>query len=211
MSTDKNAPFTRATMGIVDGLPLTASSGGIEDLRRDVQMLMDMEAIRQLKHRYFRCIDTANVAELAEIFHDDVEVHFVGGTYEWKLNGKAQYLGSIGGAFHNQSIGHHNAHHPEIQMLSATEATAIWYLNDQELRSTNPNIETSIRRDYTETYMTGLIDYIVSLKVHNCTQRDAGKYTAYIRNEHGSTSSSAFLVVGGEDLPCYLPCYLTLL
>lgn len=74
----------------------------------------------------------------------------------------------------------------------------IWYLNDQELRSTNPNIETSIRRDYTETYMTGLIDYIVSLKVHNCTQRDAGKYTAYIRNEHGSTTSSAFLVVGGE-------------
>jgi hypothetical protein len=130
MSTDKNAPFTRATMGIVDGLPLTASSGDIEDLRRDVQMLMDMEAIRQVKHRYFRCIDTANVAELAEIFHDDVEVHFVGGTYEWKLNGKAQYLGSIGGAFHNQSIGHHNAHHPEIQMLSATEATAIWYLND---------------------------------------------------------------------------------
>jgi SnoaL-like domain len=130
MSTDKNAPFTRATMGIVDGLPLTASSGGIEELRRDVQMLMDMEAIRQLKHRYFRCIDTANVAELAEIFHDDVEVHFVGGTYEWKLNGKAQYLGSIGGAFHNQAIGHHNAHHPEIQMLSPTEATAIWYLND---------------------------------------------------------------------------------
>ena len=130
MSTDKNAPFTKATMGIVDGLPLTASSGGIEELRRDIQMLMDMEAIRQLKHRYFRCIDTANVAELAEIFHDDVDVHFVGGTYEWQLKGKEQYLGSIGGAFHNQAIGHHNAHHPEIQMLSATEATAIWYLND---------------------------------------------------------------------------------
>ncbi len=73
----------------------------------------------------------------------------------------------------------------------------IWYLNNNELRSTNPNIETSIRRDYTETYLTGLIDYIVSLKVHNCTQRDAGKYTAYIRNEHGSSTSSAFLVVGG--------------
>jgi len=130
MSTDKNAPFTRASMGITDGLPLTASSGGIEDLRRDIQMLMDMEAIRQVKHRYFRCIDTANVAELAEIFHDDVDVHFVGGTYEWKLKGKDQYLGSIGGAFHNQAVGHHNAHHPEIQMLSPTEATGIWYLND---------------------------------------------------------------------------------
>ena len=74
----------------------------------------------------------------------------------------------------------------------------IWYLNNNELRSTNPNIETSIRRDYTETYLTGLIDYIISLKVHNCTQRDAGKYTAYIRNSAGSASSSAFLVVGGN-------------
>jgi len=75
----------------------------------------------------------------------------------------------------------------------------IWYLNNVELRSTNPNIETSVRRDYTETYLTGLIDYIISLKVHNCSQRDAGKYTAYIRNEHGSASSSAFLVVGEYD------------
>ena len=74
----------------------------------------------------------------------------------------------------------------------------IWYLNNNELRSTNPNIETSIRRDYTETYMTGLIDYIISLKVHNCTNRDAGNYTAYIRNQAGDANCSAFLIVGGR-------------
>ena len=130
MSTDKSAPLNKTTMGIVPGKPLQARSGGIEELRKDIQMLMDMEAIRQVKHAYFRCIDTANVAELAELFHDDVEVHFVGGTYEWKLQGKASYLGNIGGAFHRHAIGHHHGHHPEIQMLSETEATAIWYLND---------------------------------------------------------------------------------
>ena len=128
--TDKTAPLDKTTMGIVPGRPLTASSGGLEELRRDIQMLMDIEAIRQLKHAYFRCIDTANHAELAEIFHDDVSVHFVGGTYEWKLRGKQEYLASLKMAFHRQSIGHHHGHHPEIQILSDTEATGIWYLND---------------------------------------------------------------------------------
>jgi hypothetical protein len=128
--TDKTAPLSKATMGIVPGRPLVASSGGIEELRRDIQMLMDIEAIRQLKHAYFRCIDTANFAELAELFHDEVTVHFVGGSYEWKLAGKQAYLASITQAFHRQSIGHHNGHHPEIQILGDTEATGIWYLND---------------------------------------------------------------------------------
>jgi hypothetical protein len=128
--TDKTAPLTKASMGIVPGRPLKASTGGIEELRRDIQMLMDIEAIRQLKHAYFRCIDTANFAELAELFHPEVSVHFVGGTYEWKLDGREAYLSSITQAFHRQSIGHHNGHHPEIQVLSDTEATGIWYLND---------------------------------------------------------------------------------
>ena len=29
------------------------------------------------------------------------------------------------------SIGQHHGHHPEIQMLSETEATGIWYLEDK--------------------------------------------------------------------------------
>ncbi|MCY4425791.1 MAG: nuclear transport factor 2 family protein [Halieaceae bacterium] len=122
--------LNKAGMGIQDGLPLQASSGGIEELRADIQRLMDMEAIRQLKHSYFRCIDTANLEELATLFHEDVLVHFVGGNYEWKLQGKQEYVDSIGASFSNQSVGHHNGHQPEIQILSKTEATAIWYLAD---------------------------------------------------------------------------------
>ena len=122
--------LSKAGMGIEDGLPLQASSGDMEELRADIQRLMDMEAIRQLKHSYFRCIDTANLQELATLFHDRVEVHFIGGNYEWKLQGKQEYLDSIGASFNNQSVGHHNGHQPEIQILSATEATGIWYLAD---------------------------------------------------------------------------------
>ena len=117
-------------MGIAQGLPLQASDGGIDALRADIQRLMDMEAIKQLKYAYFRCIDTANLEELGTLFHDDVKVRFKGGTYEWNVDGKADYLSNIGISFSNASIGHHNGHHPEIQMLSDTEATAIWYLAD---------------------------------------------------------------------------------
>ena len=53
--------LNKKTLGIQEGLPLQASSGGIEELRRDVQRLMDMEAIRQLKYAYFRCVDTCNL------------------------------------------------------------------------------------------------------------------------------------------------------
>jgi hypothetical protein len=123
--------LTKAGMGIRAGLPLEASRSSIEELRRDVQRLMDLEAIRQLKHAYFRCIDTANFDELGELFHDDVLVHFVGGDYEWKLQGKTAFLAEQRKAFHRRAVGHHNGHHPEIQILSESEATGIWYLADQ--------------------------------------------------------------------------------
>ena len=55
MSDDKKSaalgPITKATMGISAGRALNASPGGIDELRRDIQMLMDIEAIRQIKHQ----------------------------------------------------------------------------------------------------------------------------------------------------------------
>ena len=131
MSAPESIPaLTKAAMGIEEGPPLNASSGGLDELRRDIQRLMDIEAIKQLKSAYFRCLDTANFAEIAELIHDEVTVHLVGGFYEWKLQGKAQYLEAIEKSFHRESVGHHNGHCPEIQILSETEATGVWYLAD---------------------------------------------------------------------------------
>ena len=122
--------LTKEGIGISDGIPLNVSDGGIEELRRDIQRLMDIEAIKQLKHAYFRCIDTANFEELETIFHPDVTVNFVGGAYEWKLQGRDEYLANLRNSFTREAIGHHNGHHPEIQILSETEATGIWYFCD---------------------------------------------------------------------------------
>ena len=130
MSKNGQMKLTKAEMGIEPGLPLNVTDGGADELRRDLQRMMDIEAIKQLKGAYFRCIDTANFEELTTLFHDDVSVHFVGGNYEWKLQGRAEYVESIRKSFHKESIGHHNGHHPEIQILSESEATGIWYLTD---------------------------------------------------------------------------------
>jgi ketosteroid isomerase-like protein len=118
-------------MGIQDGLPLAIADDSPRALRDAVQMLLDIEAIRLTKHTYFRCLDTGNFEELEALFHPDVTVHFKGGTYEWKLRGRDEYLKALRKSFHSRSVGHHNGHHPEIRVSSATEATGVWYLADQ--------------------------------------------------------------------------------
>jgi len=127
---EKVAPLTKAAMGIKEGLPLEASAGGVEELRRDLQRMMDMEAIRQLKHAYFRCLDTANWDELVSICHKELKVHYTGGDYEFKLEGDEAFVAAMQHAFNTEAVARHNGYMPEIQMLSETEATAIWYLSD---------------------------------------------------------------------------------
>lgn len=144
--------LNKKNLGITAGLPLTASEGSIEELRNDIQRLMDIEAIKQLKHAYFRCVDTANLEELATLFHDDVTVHFRGGNYEWKLQGKHEYVASIGQSFTTEAVGQHNAHHPEIQILSDTEATALWYLADN-MWILNHNFKTHGTALYWDRYL----------------------------------------------------------
>lgn len=132
MTSDKDAPrrLDKQSMGITDGLPLQVCEGGLEDLRADIQRLMDIEAIKQIKHRYFRCLDTANWEELQSILHPELKVHYIGGGYEFKFENNKDFIDTMQQAFNNDAVGRHNGSMPEIQMLSASEATGIWYLYD---------------------------------------------------------------------------------
>ncbi|MGH8540128.1 MAG: nuclear transport factor 2 family protein [Stenotrophobium sp.] len=94
------------------------------------QRLEDIEDIRQLKYRYCRCIDTANIAELAELFTEDASVCYVGGSYRFEAQGRDKIVEAIGGAFHAEAIAFHHVNHPEITITSSTEATGVWYLKD---------------------------------------------------------------------------------
>jgi hypothetical protein len=95
-----------------------------------LQQLEDIEHIRQLKYRYCRCIDTANIEELRELFTEDAGVCYVGGSYRFEVQGRDRILEAISGAFHAEAIAFHHVNHPEIAIVSATEATGTWYLKD---------------------------------------------------------------------------------
>jgi hypothetical protein len=90
----------------------------------------DLEAIKRLKYRYCRCIDTANLAELAEVFTADASVRYVGGSYVFEASGREQILEAIANAFHAQAIALHHVNHPEIDLVSPSEARGQWYLKD---------------------------------------------------------------------------------
>jgi hypothetical protein len=92
--------------------------------------LEDMELIRQLKYRYCRCIDTANVDELRTLFTEDAGVCYVGGSYRFEVQGREAICGAIRQAFHAEAIAFHHVNHPEITLTSPTEATGTWYLKD---------------------------------------------------------------------------------
>jgi len=88
----------------------------------------DLEAIRMLKARYCRTIDTTDWAAMRGLFADDVTIDTVesGGTV---INGADAFM-----AFLVEAIGDvltvHHCHTPEIQLVSGTEASGVWAMED---------------------------------------------------------------------------------
>jgi hypothetical protein len=95
-----------------------------------LQQLSDMEEIKILKHRYFRGIDTADMALLADLFTDDVSCTYNGGTYKVSFQGREAMLEFLANSFHSGAAAMHHGHMPEITMTGDTTAKGIWYLED---------------------------------------------------------------------------------
>jgi uncharacterized protein (TIGR02246 family) len=88
----------------------------------------DIEAIKQLKARYFRTMDTKDWAAMRQVFADDVVVDSTesgGGV----VSGADEFI-----AFLQQTLGDvvtvHHGHMPEIEVTSATVASGVWALED---------------------------------------------------------------------------------
>jgi hypothetical protein len=108
----------------------------------------DVEAIKQLKARYFRTMDTKDWDAMRDVFADDVIVDTTssgGGVVE----GGDAFI-----AFLRDTIGDvvtvHHGHMPEIEVTSATTATGIWAMEDM-LRWPN-GMELHGYGHYHETY-----------------------------------------------------------
>lgn len=88
----------------------------------------DVEAIKKLKARYFRLIDTKGWDELVSLFTDDAVIDMTG------AGGPVADGGEAFSAFLQEALGDvitiHHGHMPEIDLTSLTTATGIWALED---------------------------------------------------------------------------------
>ena len=114
--------------------------------------LEDIELIKRLKYAYCRCIDTANMKELKELFVEDASVCYVGGSYRFEAQGRDKILEALEYAFHSEAIAFHHVNHPEIDVLSPTHAKGTWYLKDWFLDLKNKVI-TDGSALYKDTYV----------------------------------------------------------
>ncbi|HEX4015117.1 MAG TPA: nuclear transport factor 2 family protein [Frankiaceae bacterium] len=89
----------------------------------------DVEAIKQLKARYFRLMDTKDWDAMAQVFAPDVEIDMTGedGTVHHGVDDFMPYLR----ANIELVITVHHGHMPEITLLSETTARGIWAMEDK--------------------------------------------------------------------------------
>lgn len=73
---------------------------------------------------------------------DDVKVDYVGGTFRWQMEGKANVLRAVAEAFTAQVIACHTGHHPEIEVRTPTTARGTWYLTDTGINLSTKMIMT---------------------------------------------------------------------
>ena len=90
----------------------------------------DLEAIRQLKARYFRMMDTKDWDGLAEVFTHDVEIDMTGEGAAEIIRSVAEYMPFLRAAIEPVTTVHHG-HMPEIDLTSPTTARGIWAMEDK--------------------------------------------------------------------------------
>ncbi len=96
---------------------------------QSLEDLLDIHAIHRLKHRYLRCLDQKRWEELATCLAPDAHASYGGGAKE--LHGREAIM-----AFLTESMGaegmlkSHRGSQPLIDLVSSTEATGIWALED---------------------------------------------------------------------------------
>lgn len=91
--------------------------------------LREIEAIKRLKYRYFRCLDCKRWDELAECFVEDAVSSYDSGKFSFE--GRDAILGFLRAAMGRSTfLSMHQGHHPEIELTGETTATGVWYLQD---------------------------------------------------------------------------------
>ena len=99
----------------------------------DVEDLAAIEAVKQLKYRYLRCLDTKDWAGMAEVLAPACTASYGGGAYAFE--GRDEILSFLERTMGSTEVlSSHRVHHPEIQLDADREgAEARWALDDTVL------------------------------------------------------------------------------
>ncbi|MFT5695006.1 MAG: hypothetical protein ACI9QQ_000981 [Myxococcota bacterium] len=91
--------------------------------------LVAIEAIKQLKARYQRAVDTKDWELMRSVLAPDAKSVYSDGKYSFE--GRDAIVEFLSDGLSNPAIqSMHHAHTPEIEITSETTATGVWYLED---------------------------------------------------------------------------------
>jgi hypothetical protein len=92
-----------------------------------IQELLDREAIKECKARYFRCMDEKKWDEWALVFTEDA--HMEVPEADMVVDGRDAIVASVSGVLEGVRTVHHG-HMPEIEFIDVDSARAIWAMED---------------------------------------------------------------------------------
>ena len=94
------------------------------------EQLLTIEAIKRLKARYFRFVDTKNWEGFASLFTDDVIFDISSGHFNCVLHSPTEIIEMVSPAM-KDCVSVHHGHCPEITITSDTTAEGIWAMEDK--------------------------------------------------------------------------------
>jgi hypothetical protein len=103
------------------GIPMAK----LNDLETRIRVLEDIEAIRKLKSKYWRCVDRKLWDEIVECFTEDMVLS----VFSKLIQGRNECVQFLKDGL-AQVVSAHQGHQAEIDITSESTARAIWALND---------------------------------------------------------------------------------
>jgi uncharacterized protein (TIGR02246 family) len=91
--------------------------------------LVELEAIKAVKYRYLRAVDTRDWDLLASVLTEDATAAYASGKLSYE--GRDAIVGFLRDSMPpSEMLTSHRVHHPEIELTGPTTATARWALDD---------------------------------------------------------------------------------
>ena len=133
----------------------SAPGGGNEARLSPEARLLEVEAIRQLKARYFRFLDGKRWSEWGDLFTEDAVLDTTDDAADAVVHGREAIVARVSQALEGALTVHHG-HMPEIELTGEGRARAIWSMEDYlEFPGDPPALIIHGRGHYHEEYLKG--------------------------------------------------------